>query len=252
MILKGSMGLGDAIYLYPMVKYYSEMYPGSVTIITRYPEIYANLNCQTAKPDEYIDCSCSARTKEESTNIYEDTLIMSKIINKLPFKFEYDKTNQIKINSFKKICVVRNITTPANGEEDAKVMIPKISVFQNIINAYSGKVFFVSIGWQKSCDYKLDKIDLDLSEINVLNSYFSVIDQADIVLSQPGHCVPIAEGLNKKLFCVFARSGLKSMEKRFRFTTPQKILTKISSTYCVDDEKPEDYLPKFEKLLFGD
>jgi|WetSurMetagenome_2_1015567.scaffolds.fasta_scaffold01426_30 hypothetical protein len=248
MILRGSMGLGDAIYLYPVIKYFVDR-GEDVTILTRYPEIFAPLKCKAVLEKDFLDCSCSARTILPETNIFEDTLIMAGIKEKLPLKFEYQKSVDFKIHTSKKICVVRVPTTPAKGEEDAKIMTPDKSVFQNIINSFRDRVYFVALGQQKNCDIKLSGVDLDMTATDKLADLFAIIDAAEIVLTQPGHFVPIAEALSKKLLTVFARAGLESQEKRFRFTTPAKILTRQESVWCIDDEPTEKYLKKFEALI---
>jgi hypothetical protein len=258
MLIHGSLGLGDAIYLYPVVKYFINCGTDNVSIVTRYPQIYAGLKCKTISLAEidaidspYLDCHASARTCFPGTNIYEDTLIMAGITERPfpPLAFEYAGKPYL-FNASKKVCVIRNPTTPTGGEEDAKVLIPKIGVFQNIINSFSNSVFFVTVGWQKNINMRLGGVDLDLSDVRDLTEYFGILDGADIILTQPGHCVPIAEALDKKLFVVFAGDGLKSMEKRFRFTTPKKILTRPESRWCIDDEEPGAYLQRFEDYLF--
>ena len=130
MILRGSMGLGDAIYLYPVVKYYSER-GEDVTIVTRYPEIFAGLNCKTVLESDFIDCQNSSRTIIEGTNIFEDTLIMAKVEEKLPLKIEYPGEKRIFPTS-KKVCVIRTPSAPAKGEANSTVMIPDVLVFQKI------------------------------------------------------------------------------------------------------------------------
>jgi hypothetical protein len=251
MILRGSLGLGDAIYLYPVVKYYIDQ-GQDVTIITRYPEIYATLNCKTVRADEFIDCSCSARTLISETNIFQDTLIMSGIKEEIPLNFDFKRKLIPEIKTDKPICVVRLPTAPTGGEDDAKVLIPDIAVFQNIINNFKNEFNFIGIGWQKNYFTKFYNLTLDFSDIADLNYMLSILDRADIVLTQPGHCVSIAEALGKKLFVVFANAGLQSKEKRFRFTTPRKILTKKTSIWCIDNELSESYLEKFKKLALND
>jgi hypothetical protein len=248
MIIRGSQGLGDAIYLWPVVKYYSER-GKDVTIITRYPEVYSNLKCTAIQESEFVDCQCSARTKELDTNIYEDTLLLSGITEKIPFEFEFKKVFIPVINTSKRICVVRLPSAPVKGGEETAIMIPKPEVYQNIINAFKDRVYFVSVGKQIECEHKLSGIDLDLSNTETLNDYFSVLSCADIIMTQPGHCVPIAEALGKKLFCIFASAGLISDVKRYRFTTPQKILTRSESAFCQDGDLEKVYLDKFERLL---
>jgi len=248
MILYGSLGLGDAIYLYPIVKHCSEV-GEKVTIITRYPEVYDGLKCETVDPGEFISCRISARTTILESNIFQDALTMSGIKENIPLKLEYKNKNVIKFKTDKKVCVIRNITVPAAGEDDAKVMVPDISVYQRIIDEFKNSVYFVLIGRQTNSDAVLTGIDLDLTKTSTLSEYFSVIDSADIVLTQPGHCVPIAEALDKNLFVIFAWEGLLSEAKRFRFTTPKKLLTKESSFYCVDNEVDSSFLRKFRKAL---
>lgn len=248
MILKGSMGLGDAVYLYPVVKYYADR-GEDVTIITRYHEIYAGLNCKTVLPDDFIDCACSARTTIKDTNIFEDTLIMSQIEDKLSLKIELGVKRTYATS--KKVCVIRTPTAPVKGEEESKVMIPDISVFQKIINSFGKSVYFVLLGAKINFPGNLSGVDLDLSGVTGVDNILGAIAGADLVLTQPGHFVPMAEALERKLFVVFARSGLQTQEKRYRFTTPKKILTRRESVWCVDDESENNYLRKFEVLLNG-
>jgi hypothetical protein len=255
MIIRGSMGLGDAIYLYPVVKYFID-YGHDVTIVTRYPEIFEKLNCKTLPEKaeigkDFLDCSCSFRTTIPGTNIFEDTLIMAGIKEKLPLKIEYDTTKKPKYPTSKKVCVVRTPTAPVKGEEETRVMIPNMSVFQTIINAFHDRVYFVLLGRAINCDENLSGVDLDLSGVDGVKNVIGAIDGADLVLTQPGHFVPLAEVLEKKLFTVFARAGLQSQEKRFRFTTPAKILTCRGSVWCVDDDPEKSYLEKFERLING-
>ncbi len=119
MILRPSLGLGDAVYMFPVVKYY--MARGEdVHIVTRYPSIFKFLNCKTIDPETFdatqpfIDCNCSARTKQRKTNIYEDTLLLSGINGHLPLTFEYSG-KPYSFNTSKKVCVIRNLTVPTGG-----------------------------------------------------------------------------------------------------------------------------------------
>jgi len=247
MILRGSMGLGDAVYLNPVVKYYTER-GEDVTIITRYPEIFFGLNCKIILDENFIDCQNSARTTTTGTNIYEDTLIMAGIDKTLPLNFEYVGTKRIFPTS-KKVCVIRQPTAPAKGELESVVMIPDSRVYQTIINSFKDRVFFVLCGKQINSTEKLTGCDMDCtSETGIIN-ILETIDGADLILAQPGHFVSMAEALKKKLFCVFARAGLLSQVKRFRFNTPEKILSCKTSVWCIDDDPINDYLRKFEVLL---
>jgi hypothetical protein len=248
LILHGSLGLGDAVYMWPVVKYYSAI-RDDVVVVTRYPELYATLKCQTVHPEEIQDCHCSARTLREETNIYEDTLIMSGIESRPPLEINFEWTTR-KYKTSKPVCVVRTPSFPVKGDESARCMVPNPDIYQRIINAFRDRVYFVSIGWAVNMQEKLEA-ELDLTEIKALHEYFSALAGADLIMTQPGHCVPIAEAMGKPLLTIFSAPGLVSQEKRYRFTTPKKILTKPTSHWIVDDDPIDKIFKTFTLILEG-
>lgn len=246
LILHGSLGLGDAIYMWPLVKHYTSI-RNDVVVVTRYPELFCTLDCQTVAPENVLDCRCSARTKELDTNVFEDTFITAGLSIRPPLEIKrfWDVR---KYKTIKPVCIIRTPSFPVQGDATSRCMVPHFHVYQKIINAYRDRVYFVSIGWPLNIGFKLD-VDLDLTGIKDLREYLGAIDGGDIVISQPGHCVPIAEALNKPLLAIFANAGLRSEEKRYKYTTPSKILTRQKSRWIADIDPIEQILDIFGKIL---
>jgi hypothetical protein len=253
--LRGAGGLGDALYMYPVLKYYLEQ-GKQVEILTKYPDVYTCLKKQglivtdryAKQPDR--ECRYAPRYPIQETTTYQDTLILSGIDEYLPFEFEFEKQKPFKFNTDKKICVIRTLTLPMKQRGDEACLIPNGSHFQAIINAYKYKLYFVLAGSKSAYRYKLTGIDLDLTDTLNIKELFQLISQSDICLSQSCFFIPSAEALNKKNFVVFAADGFKCPFKFYKHITPKKVINKKDIIgHAIDDEPKSVVIRKFGELL---
>jgi hypothetical protein len=248
-ILRPSQGLGDAVYMRPVVRHYLDL-GNEVVVVTRHPGAYSDLNCKTVAEEDFMDCQASSRTMTKGTNIYQDTLIASGIDHKQAPQMDLRCVGVPRdFGPGNPVCVVRNPSVPVKGDDSARCMVPDIAVFQRIMDTFKDRVRFVLIGWRINFDVVLRGAHEDLTGITSLRDYFAAVAGADLVLTQPGHMLAIAEALHKPLLAVFAHKGLASTEKRYRFTTPDKVLTSPRSHWTIDAMAPEDQFRAFEAVL---
>jgi len=253
--LRGAGGLGDAVYMYPVLKYYLEQ-GQKVEILTKYPEIYQPLKkSELIITDRYAklpdrECRYAPRYPIQTTTTYQDTLILSGIEQHLPLEIEFECSKEFNFPTKKKICIIRDIILPMKQRGDEKCLIPDGKYFQTIIDAFKKYFYFVLAGNTNNYKYKLKGIDLDLTNCLNIFELLQLISQSNICLSQSCFFLPFAEALNKKEFVIFASEGFKSPLKFYRYITPAKIINKpeiIGS--CIDDESIEKVIDKFQKLI---
>lgn len=261
MRIRGAKGLGDACYVYPIVKYYAKR-GDKVEIMTRYPVIYEvlirefpNVSCidrYGGKPD--IDCRYGPRYSNQETNMWEDTLIQAGLIaekNKIPFEIKYKWSEEFKFSVLKRICLIKTPCFPTGKpSHTTKDLIPDIGIYQKIIDKFKDDCCFVMSGLKNEFVFVLNGIDEDLSHIDKIPRLMALIRGADIVLTQSSYFVSIAEGMDTRCLVCFAQTGLSSRESYYRWSTPAKVITKPeTSDAFIDSEPIEKIFRKFERLL---
>lgn len=253
--LRGAGGLGDAVYMYPVLKYYLEQ-GQHVEILTKYPEIYQSLvkagliitDRYAKQPDR--ECRYASRYPIQTTTTYRDTLILSGIEKQVPFEMEFNCPRVFYFPTTKKICVIRNIILPMKQRGDELCLIPDGKCYQAIIDAYKNEYYFVLAGNKNSYRFELTGIDLDLTNSLDIPNLLQLISQSNICLSQSCFFLPFSEAINKKCFVVFSAKGFKSPLKFYRHITPAKTINKPEIIgYCVDDEPKNTIIEKFGELL---
>jgi hypothetical protein len=253
--IRGARGLGDSVYVYPIAKYFIDK-GKDVAVMTNYPVMYETLKCKCigraeGKPD--IDCRYGPRYPIQTTNMWEDTLIMAGLEKEnIEFKIEYKMPKHPPIfPNYKKHCVIKTPCYPTSKPNKVlEFLIPSMSIYQNIINEFKDQCWFTLLGHNNGYNHGLYNYDVNHSLKNDLHEIMCFIDRSDIVLCQSSYFVSMAEGLNKKVLIAFAQKGLDSPKSYYRWSTPAKVKTKPDTTDCfVDSENIGNIFFKFDKLL---
>lgn len=250
LIIKPSMGLGDAVYCYPVVEYYRNNNPNkNIKVLTKYKEVFENLKNITFSTERSkfdIDCTYLNRKKIKETNQFEDILINSNCPKNLNFDINI-KIKKIKIETSKKILLVRN---PYLGMELRKdiLLTPDLSQIINFLNKLKKKYYIILLRHKEdgtNIFYKNFDHILDETSINQL---MNLVFQSDLIISQNGHILALAEGLNKNIICFFSSKLKKTNNIFFNSITPKKVITKKTSNYVYDDDLEKiNFL--FKKLI---
>jgi hypothetical protein len=261
MKLRGAKGLGDACYVYPIASYLAKRHD-RVEIMTKFPEVYEvlmvrqrNVVCidrYAGTPD--IECRYGDRYPYQDTNIWQDSLIASGLIEEgeeIPYNIEYYWPDDFGIETDKKICLIKTPCYP-HGKDDGstEILLPKLSIWQEIINQFKDRCYFVMAGLPNGVPFKFNGIDMDLSHIKTIPRLISLVDSSDITICPSGHFVSFAEGLDKKVLIGFSQRALDCTISFYRYSTPSKVITKPkTSDAFVDSEPTQAILDKFERLL---
>jgi hypothetical protein len=255
--LRDAGGLGDAFYMYPVLKYFLEQ-GEKVEILTKYPDVYTPLIKKgliiTPRHDKQptVECRYAPRYPIQTTTTYQDTLILAGITEKLPFEFEFESEHEFDFKTDKKICVIRKPTMPMRGKALGELLIPDCTILQRIIDKFKNEIFFILAGNAEGdkFNFPLKGIDVDLTQKLTLPDLFQLVNQSDLTLTQCGFFIPLCETLNKKCFILFADKGMKSRYKFFPHITPKKVINKYEIVgYAIDNEPFDTIADKFEELL---
>ena len=94
--IKGERGLGDSIYLYPIVKAFLDNHNTGIVVHSNYPEVFSDLNCPVVP---FLSDIEDQETKLFSYLPYksnENTSLIEDITSLCPYEISFNKTHRIK------------------------------------------------------------------------------------------------------------------------------------------------------------
>lgn len=245
MRVKGPTGFGDAIYTYPIIKYLIDS-GENVTVLTRHPYVFEDLNCATDpyRDEGYdIDCNYVRRKGDQSTTQFEDMCLEAGIETSL--KLEIPKPHVFN-NTKRKICLVQYPYYPMNEDQLRTELMPDYSIMQQII-ADHPDYFYVLMGQQGSFKYHFEGIDMDVVGQTDYKELIELYTMSDMIITQIGYSIALAEALNKRIFVLFSKAGLDSDEYFFRTITPKKVITKPTSSWAHDKMEYKEIIQRFNE-----
>jgi hypothetical protein len=93
------------------------------------------------------------------------------------------------------------------------------------------------------------KVDWDLSNQTSVTDLLDIALAVDGLMGYVSFFVPLAESLDKPLFCVWSQQGLKASNKFVSAITPKKILEKRTSSYVIDVQEESQQRCGFDAFL---
>lgn len=210
--VKTMLGLGDAVYTYPIVRHYC--LTRKVKVITPYPEVFQDLEVETStNMDEQADVKPSylmGRLSKKSQ--YEDMLESVKL-PWVPFGFSWKSgfSDSFKASHLKRIvamlildglqiCVVKEpCLANMHQKNNDHSIVPDADEMQEWMKANEHRYVYVSVGRKEVFTRRLEGIDFDLNDQLSLSDYLTLCSMANAIITQVGHLVPIAQGLNRPL-----------------------------------------------------
>ena len=78
-------------------------------------------------------------------------------------------------------------------------------------------------------------VDLDLNDKTSVSDLLDLGSICDGAVGQCSYIIPLAELFDKRLMIVWASKGLASQDMIIKTVTPEKILSKQTSQYVIDD-----------------
>jgi hypothetical protein len=136
------------------------------------------------------------------------------------------------------------------GREDnwGKEMTVDFTCMDRLITAKKDDYFFI-----QTCKddpiYKLKHIDFNLSRKTTVSDLIDIASLSSVLIGQVGHCLPLAECLNKPALIFFSANGLKCGNKFLESITPEKVIHKKNMIkYIIDNWSEAKIGTEFESL----
>lgn len=212
-VIKGASGFGDAIYLRAIVEWLLENRPDEYLVLTKYPNVYADLSVQTddLHSTKYgLDYYCHyLHGKHLETTQWEDMLNKANIPY-FPLTSKLSSYNTSLFDSaLNKTVLVIKPYNAMNGAKGTTPLIPKFSEVFSYASQYANVVY-------------LNRQYPFLELVKMFNS-------CKLVISQVGWAVPLAEMLNTPIQIIFTKRAMFSNYNFISRIKPKKILTKSTS-----------------------
>jgi hypothetical protein len=238
-VIRSGSGLGDSIYLRPVAEHFVKT-GASVTVKSDYPGVFAGTGVMV---DAFTRQGCNAvahysqRRHIAETNQWQDICISAQILE-IPLSFEWEVKNRLLVQDLKamangKRIVMINGGRHPMGRKDgyAREMLPDPAAFDAVLEALRD-CFLVEVG--KGDELYPLRADVDLTD---RTTEADLLDIATIARGLVGQCsfmIPLAECFDKPLMAVWASAGLVSGTPFIRQCTPQKVLSKPTSRFVMD------------------
>lgn len=240
MRIRGGAGLGDAIYIRPIAEHFVRA-GEKVTVCSGYPEVFLGSGA-AVEPFDRFNIQVLAHyvngKRDTTTNQWQDICKSAGV--SVPLRFNWQVRNPQLLEAIKTdaagrpLILVHGGRTPM-GRTDGfgAELLPKRDAFTAALAALKG-CFLVRVG--KGADLYPLPVDVDM---NGGTSVSDLLDMATICAGVVGQCsfaIPLAEVFDKPLLVVWAAHGMQSnMHPYIRAITPQKVLSKPTSRFVVDD-----------------
>lgn len=245
MKLRTAGGLGDALYIRALLRYINKK---DVFISNGHRSMFDDMDVirwtgfKEEANTEDINCQYVHRRDMIETNQFEDTFILSgvKYDDIPPFNLDMDLSkHHIPIDTkFKKLCLVKLPSYRSTGDiVKNKDMQPDIRLFQSMIDSTKDIYYYVSVGSESDKVDSIKGIDCDLTGKTTEKQLLWLASKSDMILTQCGHMLPIAESLDKKVFVLFSHKSINSDNYITRTATPSKVITKGHVAYAYDNEE---------------
>lgn len=239
-VIRCGSGLGDSIYLRPVAEHFVKM-GHTVTVKSDYPHVFAGAKVTV---DRFGREGCnvvahySTRKAQAGTNQWQD-ICASAGIPEIPLRIDWQITNRPLVNDLKamakgKPIVMVNGGRPPMGRADGygREMLPKREAFDAVIASLEG-CFVVEVG--KGAELYPLAADVDLADRTTPADLMDIAKISSGLIGQCSFMIPLAEAFDKPLLVVWASAGLTSGTPFIRLCTPEKIISKPSSKWVMDD-----------------
>jgi len=241
-IIRAGRGLGDAIYLQSVVRYYIQKNQ-QLTVATDWPDVFLPVKSNVSFipfTRQHIDIIAhySARKSFKDTTQFKDCCLQAGITDKVELKIDWIPQNHKLIKSLKskKPLIVVQLPRQPMGRADkyALDLLPEQKVMQSVIDQLKPHCTIVQIG-KGNPIYTLDGIDIDLADKTSVADLFDIASIADGFVGYCSYLIPLAESFGKKGLYVWAYKGLRSVDQYINTIKPEKILEHKNSLFVVDN-----------------
>ncbi len=242
MRIRTGRGLGDTIYLRPIVEHFISK-GHQVTALVDYPQIFRGTGAKTEpfrrNMVEVVAHYVNGKSNPVTTQ-WHDMCVAAGIKHDLPLNFKWGIRNTelatriTQCAGDRPIVIVHGGRAPYGRTDGFGLeLIPARHAFAEVLRSLDD-CYRVLIGKDGQVYDLRNLVDVDLSGST---SIYDLLDLGVLckgVVAQCSFAVPLAEVFDKPLLGVWATIGLESVDPYIRATTPRKILSKPTSLHVMD------------------
>lgn len=242
--IRGGRGLGDAIYVRPIVDYVCKL-GHAVTVLTDFPQVYIGTGVKTRQFERIKVDVCAHYVGYKShagTTQWQDVCKSSGVPIDLPLRFPWRVANPSMVSGLRAqaggrpLVLVHGGRLPMGRTDGFGIeLMPSAEAFGHVLAALRG-CFLVQVG-KASQVYPL-KCEVDLNGSTTVRDIIDLGACCDAVVAQCSFAIPLAEAFNKPLLAVWGSKISGSREKFVRDTTPLKVLSGERDRFVMDDWDP--------------
>lgn len=239
--IRGGSGLGDAIYLRPIVAHYMAG-PSPVEVCSDHAGVFVDMDCKVSPfSRDRIDVLAhyTQRKFHEKTNQWQDICISARCESVELRSMWYIRNAQL-VDRLKQDAAGRPIVLVHGGripmgrtDGFGKELMPMQRGFDYALQALDD-CFLVRVG--KGADAYFLDVDVDLNGSTSVPDLLDLGSVCDAVVGQCSLAIPLAEIFDKPLLCIWAASGMHEARHPYiKAITPEKVLSKPTSQFVVDE-----------------
>lgn len=245
MKIRGLSGLGDAFFLYSFAKHLSKN--NNLIVYSNYKDVFFDIPNIEIKPysvsEKYDYVFSYLSRKSQPTNMFEDICISSNL--KVEYKKEHKIQNKELINTIKQknilnkqICIISVPDNVMGNSPAGKHIKWDNNIFQNIINKYKDKYFFIQIG---NSNVQFNNIDFDLKNKTSIIDLYDLVYISNLSLGIVGFIIHLSELLDKKVIGIIPQQFKTDKNTFFNTLTPNKYMSKKTTFVVYENEIEKIY-----------
>ena len=239
--LRGGRGLGDSLYLRPIVDYLVRL-GERVTALSDYPDVFLASGAEVqpfTRQGVVLLAHYRTGIGNPQTTQWQDVLRSARMPEGLPLRFSWTVRNATLVDALqaraagKPLVLVHGGREPMNRTDGfALELMPERAAFATALDALRD-CFLVRVG-RGPRRYELPA-DADLDGDTTVADLLDVASQCAGVVAQCSFAVPLAECFDKPLLAIWSARGLVAREAYIRQLTPRKILCSTRDAFVMDD-----------------
>ncbi len=239
--MRGGSGLGDSLYQRPLVDHFIRQ-GEPVTVCSEWPDVFDGSGATVegfSRNNINVLAHYSLRRMQKGTNQYEDICIQAGVQG-VPLRFDRQIRNRTLVDGIRsraqgrRVILLHGGRTPMDRKDNyGATLLPDESAFAAVLDVLND-CYVVEIGSASNKRYAL-KSDLDLNGKTSVSDLLDLGAACDGIVAQCSFCVPLAEAFDKPLLAVWSSRGLVDSSDTVKSIRPEKILSKRTSTFVMDD-----------------
>lgn len=240
--IRSGSGLGDSIYLRPIAEHFVKS-GEQVVVMSDYPDVFRGAEVRVepfGRNNINVVAHYTGGKSNPCTKQYDDMCLAAGLEQVPPLQFKWRLSNRALVDSLiskaagRPLILVHGGRAPmARADGFGAELLPDRAAFDAALKALED-CFLVQIG--KAAQVYPLKASVSLNGSTTVADLLDLATICDGIVAQCSFAVPLAEVFDRPLLVVWSSRGLSSGRHPYVSSiTPQKILSKTTSCFVVDD-----------------